>query len=61
MSGHAARGLVLCSDMAEVAGLVTEIGKVGVDIRIITTARAERNKLAAMVRMDKMATLPRMG
>ncbi len=52
---------MLCSDMAEVAGLVTEIGKVGVDIRIITTARAERNKLAAMVRMDKMATLPRMG
>ena len=45
--------LVLCSDRVEVAGLVTDLGKVGVDIRVITTARTERNELAAMVHMDK--------
>ena len=53
--------LVLCSDRAERAGLVTELGKVSVDIRLITTTGTEWNKLAAMVRMDRVTALRRMG
>ncbi len=41
--------------------LATELGANGVDIRVVTGAAPEMNGLAAMVRMDKVAMLPRMG
>ena len=53
--------LVLCSDRPELKGLVRELGTEGVDIRVIVPAEQGRSELASMVRMDRVATLPRMG
>ena len=50
--------LVLCSDRVELTGLVTELGKLGVDIRLATPAGTEGNELAEMVRMERVTTLP---
>ena len=52
---------VLCSDRAELAGLVTELGKASEDIRLATPTETEWNKLAAMVRMDRVTALRRRG
>lgn len=41
--------------------LAIELGANGVDIRVVTGAGPEKNGLAVMVRMDKVAMLPRMG
>ena len=51
--------LVLCSDRAELAGLVKELETSGVEVCVVNPGDLVGNELVDQVELDKVATLPK--